>query len=103
MLAAGRLDRKLRICRPPAKGVERVHVGPKDRRVFIKTNLHPPLEPMRSARVAHVLPELVKISIRPEDRSPRRVVSLKQPIAKRDPGLRVVDGRKKRRAADVPQ
>ena len=58
---------------------------------------------MGSARVRHIVLQLVDVSIRSEDRPVRRIEILKETVRERNRRLRVIRGGKKGRAADISQ
>src|ERR1043165_5880484 len=103
MRAAGRGNQDRRIGRTASETVNSVGIGPKDRGVAIEADLDSPLERVVGVHITHVLFELVEIPVRSENRSTRRVVALKKPVAEGNCRLRVIGRGKKRRAPDVTQ
>src|SRR5579859_5114076 len=101
MLSAGRRNQHLRIGRASPESVRTVGVQPKYGRISIEPHFRSPFEGVRSMHVGHVLPELVDVSIRTEDRSVCGIKALKKAVAKTDGRLRLIAGEEQRRATSV--
>src|ERR1022692_1937285 len=101
--AARRFGQHRRICRTSAKRVCSIRIRSKNRGIAVDPYLHSPLECMRAVRERHVLLELKKIAVGPENRTGRGIESLEQSVGETNPRLRVVGRWKKRRAANVAQ
>src|SRR5882762_303914 len=77
MLAAGGRNQHGRISGASSEGVESIGIHSKNRGIAIETQFRSPLEGMGSARVDHVLFELVDVPVRTEDGSIRGIETLK--------------------------
>src|SRR6266403_5510540 len=77
MLAAGGRNQDGRISRASSERVEPVGIRSKNRGIAVEAQLRAPLEGMGSARVGHVLFELIAVPVRTEDGSIRGIEALK--------------------------
>src|SRR6266850_3045793 len=77
VLAARGRNQDGRISRASSERVEPVGIRSKNRGIAVEAQLRAPLDGMRAARIAHVLFELVDVSVRTEDRSIRGIETLK--------------------------
>src|SRR6267378_2291054 len=77
MLAAGRRNQDGRVSGASSERVEPVGIRTKNRGIAVEAQFRAPLERMGTARVDHVLFELVDVSVRTEDGPIRGIETLK--------------------------